>query len=792
MNSVGTIDLQIFLGRASDSSPSKDDGIPSLLMADTTRNQGRNTTTSQELELSQQSTAYIAIANSEVVEIVRFPFPINQIRPLVVNLTQNELTLQECVAWGAKLFDFVFHRSIRDTFRQMLSTEKQVRVTIATSVPELVFIPWELMCDTFPGLLPSFLCYNRQIHLIRSLRLYNRDEVEHKNLGDDNELRILLVTSSPKSQGYIDVIKEERMLRFVIDEAPEMSNVKLDVLHDANVNSLRERLLAFSPHIIHLSCHGGYDSEQGLGFVMLESAKNTETVDPVNSYRFAALIQEPKSVQLVFASTCQGAFQGTLSAFSGIAQCLHANGIPEVISLQFKLQDPTGHAIVLNFYKHLLRDGKSVEDSVAHVRRHLFINGYIFPESFGLAIYQGNGSFIWPGHVSASRIAGDSENGFNEIQDLFEAKFKKVVIERVSVEFEKISEALRDLGTLTTEDLLVMHSIFSDILLGLRIAREFNTSGIPTSNLLRILRLAQILSMQKYESKFLASAIVVMSHGDFDRYLNKHELQKNDQLKWNIYEASIKEIVATAIKASGENHALFAIIDNDGEVRVHVQELLPACKVDVKPVGIDPKWSRLCASISDGGCAFLLPGDVRLKVIVQGEQIAEFSSGSWRHANLKEIRDAFRNLAATELLVEELCLNIMRKCLIASEKRRGFSLILQRTKNVSLNPNYFDVNLQSDNMGLREKPIYEIEDQTYLDKVAGDNAVIISAKGITLAFNAVLTYLGSTNVEAIPGTGSRHLSAQKVTKETDAIAFVVSEDGPISIFQNGLRTQFFL
>jgi DNA integrity scanning protein DisA with diadenylate cyclase activity len=43
----------------------------------------------------------------------------------------------------------------------------------------------------------------------------------------------------------------------------------------------------------------------------------------------------------------------------------------------------------------------------------------------------------------------------------------------------------------------------------------------------------------------------------------------------------------------------------------------------------------------------------------------------------------------------------------------------------------------------------------------------------------------TTQVISIPGTGSRHLSAQKVTKETDALAFVVSEDGPITVFLDG-------
>jgi hypothetical protein len=134
----------------------------------------------------------------------------------------------------------------------------------------------------------------------------------------------------------------------------------------------------------------------------------------------------------------------------------------------------------------------------------------------------------------------------------------------------------------------------------------------------------------------------------------------------------------------------------------------------------------------------------------------------------------------------------MNKCLLASERRRGFSLVVQRTKEVRLHPGYFDVRKRDDHMGLRDKPIDTIEDRDYLDKAAGDNSVVISAKGVTLALNAALDYAGSTEVELIRGTGVRHLSAQKVTKETDAIAFVVSEAGPLTIFRNGIRIQTFL
>jgi CHAT domain-containing protein len=226
------------------------------------------------------------------------------------------------------------------------------------------------------------------VHLIRSLRLFNRAEFAAAALGDKDAIRVLLVTASPGGLGQIDTFKEERMLRFIIEESPNLGNVRLEVLHDATVQRLRDTLLRFKPHIVHMACHGGYNQEEDLGFVALVSPDDPSREDLVNSYRFATLIQEPETVQLVFVNTCFGALQGNLFAFSGIAQCLHAIGTPDVVALQFVLQDRTAHAIVLNFYRYLLREGLSVEDAVTTVRRHLFMNGYIFPESFGLMSVQ--------------------------------------------------------------------------------------------------------------------------------------------------------------------------------------------------------------------------------------------------------------------------------------------------------------------------------------------------------------------------------------------------------------------
>ena len=95
-------------------------------------------------------------------------------------------------------------------------------------------------------------------------------------------------------------------------------------------------------------------------------------------------------------------------------------------------------------------------------------------------------------------------------------------------------------------------------------------------------------------------------------------------------------------------------------------------------------------------------------------------------------------------------------------------------------------NFRQDFADLSDRKISEFKSPEYIERVKGlDNAIILTKDGYTLAVSALPEFSKETQVEAIPGTGSRHLSAQKITKETDAIAFVVSEDRPITIFYNG-------
>jgi len=173
-----TLDLQIFLTRSPGHKPSKYEGLPSFTMS----NKGwRHQHSSKEEHELQTELGYIAIANSNVVEEVTLPFSLGEVSEMMQKLESlNRVKLMDCMEFGERLFNFAVHGSIRDLFRSLSNQGKILRVTIATVVPELAVLPWELMCDTKSGSFPQFLCYQPNIRLCRSLHLFNRADFAPK------------------------------------------------------------------------------------------------------------------------------------------------------------------------------------------------------------------------------------------------------------------------------------------------------------------------------------------------------------------------------------------------------------------------------------------------------------------------------------------------------------------------------------------------------------------------------------------------------------------------------------
>jgi diadenylate cyclase len=100
---------------------------------------------------------------------------------------------------------------------------------------------------------------------------------------------------------------------------------------------------------------------------------------------------------------------------------------------------------------------------------------------------------------------------------------------------------------------------------------------------------------------------------------------------------------------------------------------------------------------------------------------------------------------------------------------------LQRSKPLILDPLWHHTHTHIDDPDLRE---------TVKELAQLDGAFIVSAEGVVLS---ACRYINATSegIELPLGLGSRHMAAASISKQTGAIAVVVSESSMVRVFHNG-------
>lgn len=87
----------------------------------------------------------------------------------------------------------------------------------------------------------------------------------------------------------------------------------------------------------------------------------------------------------------------------------------------------------------------------------------------------------------------------------------------------------------------------------------------------------------------------------------------------------------------------------------------------------------------------------------------------------------------------------------------------------------------------RMNNILEADEKSLLSRVAQDGATVVAATGEIISTMVRLEPPKDVEIEAEVDKGTRHNTAKKMSKITNAVFIVVSSDGPISIYANGER-----
>ena len=266
-------------------------------------------------------------------------------------------------ALGRSLFAAVFDGAVglklaeNQAIAEKSKTGLRIRIQIDPCLPALADLPWEYLA-TPRG---DFLARSSLTPLVRYLEVGCGEALTPVR----PPLHVLAVLSNPKDVTRLEVDKEWQRLREVTSPLEERGLLRLKQLENPTPARLRKALR--SPvHVLHFVGHGFFDDSLELGGLVFEDENGGPKV--VTAKEMAELLQDSRTLRLVFLNACEGAVSGRSDSFAGVAQGLVQRCVPAVLAMQFPISDPAAIALSREFYS-ALADGYPMDAALSEARK---------------------------------------------------------------------------------------------------------------------------------------------------------------------------------------------------------------------------------------------------------------------------------------------------------------------------------------------------------------------------------------------------------------------------------------
>lgn len=265
---------------------------------------------------------------------------------------------------GAELFDTLFAGDLKTVLRSSLDvaahTQQGLRVRLRLNdAPVLAALPWEFLYDASTD---RFLAHSNGSPIVRFLELPERIEP----FAFKPPLRMLVIFSGPTDYPPLDAEKESGRLGEALRELERQGLLVREVLQDATLTRLQQRLRTNDYHILHYVGHGGFLSDTQEGALVFQDEIQHGRM--VSGRDLGTLLRDSKSLRLVVLNACESARSSKQNPFTGVAPELVQQGVPAVIAMQFPISDQAAIAFATGFYTSLA-DGLPVDASVSEARK---------------------------------------------------------------------------------------------------------------------------------------------------------------------------------------------------------------------------------------------------------------------------------------------------------------------------------------------------------------------------------------------------------------------------------------
>ncbi len=291
--------------------------------------------------------------------------------------------------WGSDLFEAVFSdrptQRILNDFQD--ADEDSKLLTISTSDPAILALPWELLRDSAG----TYLVHEPDISIRRRFAGAGGGRRPFKVKRKDR-LRMLFAISRPQEAGFIDPRAEAIAVMDAVAKSAA-GRVEVEFLRPATLDNLVERLEDKNKpqiDIIHFDGHGVYDRDGNLGdrakrsdpgfkqgegseslsnmgYLLFEDAEGKEAL--ISASTLGDMLNR-KKVGLIVLSACQSAKLGEDAMGSVAARLTHA-GIPSVLAMTHSVLVTTTKQLFAEFYE-CLGKGDTLGVALDKARRDLY------------------------------------------------------------------------------------------------------------------------------------------------------------------------------------------------------------------------------------------------------------------------------------------------------------------------------------------------------------------------------------------------------------------------------------
>lgn len=263
--------------------------------------------------------------------------------------------------WGKALMDAIIQKSsdAMRLFGRFSEAQGEHTLTIDTTEPRILRLPWELLRDEGGYLFSEKISVRRRMHKVKS------QEIQPFDL----PVRILMVSCRPDGAGFIDPRSIATPLLESLDSLPE--DFEVEFLRPPTLKALDERLrdeTKLRVHIVHFDGHGVYDKGVGLGFLLFEDENHQK--HQVDAEQLGTLLNR-SGIPLMVLNACQSAQPDDRNPFASVASRLIESGVGGVVAMNYSVLVETAKRFTKEFYGALAR-GQSTNAAMDTARRNLF------------------------------------------------------------------------------------------------------------------------------------------------------------------------------------------------------------------------------------------------------------------------------------------------------------------------------------------------------------------------------------------------------------------------------------